>query len=91
MEKRPIKKGNLNLIAIKETERIILLDDIQNYFETEVQPSSKFRMNRKKDTVGYQINFTKYFYKFVPPKDPAVIRKELISLEDEIKKLSKNL
>ena len=48
-------------------------------------------MDRSKDKIGYEINFTKYFYKFTPPRNLENISHELKSLDDEIKHLSKEI
>ena len=37
-----------------------------------------------KTKVGYEINFNRHFYKFVPPRPLAEIDAELKSLESEI-------
>ena len=45
-------------------------------------------MDRSKDKVGYEINFTKYFYKFTPLRTLEDISQDLNSLEREINQLS---
>ena len=40
-------------------------------------------MERDKDKVGYEINFTKYFYKYKPLRSLAEITKDLKDLENE--------
>ena len=34
-------------------------------------------MDRTKDKIGYEINFTKYFYKYVPPRALEDIEKDI--------------
>lgn len=41
--------------------------------------------------VGYEINFNKYFYKYVPPRNPEEIAEEIKALEAETAKLMKEL
>ena len=41
--------------------------------------------------VGYEVNFNKYFYKYTPPRDPEVIAKEIVALEEETGLLMKEL
>ena len=48
-------------------------------------------MDRSKEKVGYEINFTKYFYKFNVLRDPQEIMKDLNSINLEIDNLSKDL
>jgi type I restriction enzyme M protein len=45
-------------------------------------------MDRSKDKIGYEINFTKYFYKFTTLRSLEEISKDLKSLDDEIQQLS---
>ena len=84
------KKGNLKLDPNKrDTERIPLLENVEEYFNREVLPYSKDAwMDRKKDKVGYEINFTKYFYKFEKLRNFEEISNEIISLDKEIFQLS---
>ena len=44
-----------------------------------------------KDKIGYEINFTKYFYKFVPLRPLKEISKDLQNLDSEINHLSKEI
>ena len=57
------KKGEMKPDTTKrDYERIPLKDEILEYFEREVVPYLKDSwLDRKEDTVGYEINFTKYF------------------------------
>ena len=48
-------------------------------------------MNRSKDQIGYEISFTKYFYKFIPLRTIEDISKDLKSIDEEIKKFSLGL
>ena len=45
-------------------------------------------MDRSKDKVGYEINFTKYFYKFTPLRKLEEISNDLEDLEMEITSLT---
>jgi len=44
-------------------------------------------MDRKKDKIGYEINFTKYFYKYVPPRPLEEIEKDIKEVTVEIQEL----
>jgi type I restriction enzyme M protein len=58
--------------------------DIDEYFEREVKPHlPQSYMDREKDTIGYEINFTKYFYKYKPLRSSEEITKDLMDLERE--------
>jgi type I restriction enzyme M protein len=44
-------------------------------------------MDRTKDKVGYEINFNRYFYKYIPPRPLEEIDADLKKAEDEIMRL----
>ncbi len=70
--------------SLRDTERIPLGVDIDEYFEKEVKPHlPNSYMDRTKDTIGYEINFTKYFYKYKPLRSLKEITQELLELEKE--------
>ena len=73
----------------RDNERVPLAENIDEYFEREVKPYSPSSwMDRSKDKIGYEINFTKYFYKFKPIRSLDEISKDLKALDAEIKQLS---
>lgn len=73
----------------RDSERVPLSDSIDDYYDREVKPHLPDSwMDRSKDKVGYEINFTKYFYKFTPLRTLEDISQDLNLLEDEIKQLS---
>jgi type I restriction enzyme M protein len=70
--------------SLRDIERIPLGVDIDEYFEKEVKPHlPNSWMDRNKDTIGYEINFTKYFYQYKPLRPLEDITKELLELEKE--------
>ena len=73
----------------RDSERVPLSDSIDDYYDREVKPHLLDSwMDRSKDKVGYEINFTKYFYKFTPLRTLEDISQDLNSLEREINQLS---
>ena len=80
------KKGNPKPNSKKrDYERVPLDQDIDDYFKREVKPHlPNSWMNRKKDKVGYEINFTKYFYKYKPLRLLEDITNDLLKLDKEI-------
>jgi len=75
---------------LRDSEKIPLKEDIKEYFEKEVIPYySDAWMDRKKDKIGYELNFTKYFYKYVPPRALKDIELEIKKVTGEIQKLIK--
>ena len=84
------KKGNPKTDTSKrDTERVPLSENIEDYYESEVRPHlSDSWMDRSKDKVGYEINFTKYFYRFTSLRSLDEISSDLKNLNDEIQELS---
>lgn len=71
--------------SLRDTENVPLQEDITEYFNREVLPFAQDAwIEEKKSVVGYEIPFTRYFYKYQAPKPSSQIM-------DEIKELEKNL
>ena len=87
------KKGNPVLDTQKrDYERVPLVDDIDEYFDREVKPHLPDAwMDRNKDKIGYEINFTKYFYKYEPLRPLEDIKADILALEDETEGLLKEI
>ena len=87
---RPVtdKKGNLKPDTSKrDTESIPLKGDIQAYFEREVLPHVPDAwIDHSKTKVGYEIPFTRHFYKFTPLRPSEEIMAEIKALEQKIAK-----
>nr|AAU83512.1 type I site-specific restriction-modification system methylation subunit [uncultured archaeon GZfos29E12] len=83
------KKGNkLPDPNLRDSEKIPLKQDIEKYFDREVKPYyPDALMDRKKDKVGYEINFTKYFYVYKPPRPLEEIEKDIKEVIEEIQEL----
>ena len=72
----------------KDTENIPLNEDVDEYFRREVLPYlPNAEMNRKKDRVGYEIPFNRYFYKYKPPRDLKEINNDLKVVTKEVLRL----
>lgn len=75
---------------LRDSEKIQLKQDIEKYFEKEVKPYYPDAwMDRSKDKTGYEINFTQYFYKYVPPRSLDDIEKDIKKVTAEIQELIK--
>ena len=87
------KKGNPKPNTKKrDYERVPLEQDIDDYYEREVKPHlPNSWMDRNKDKVGYEINFTKYFYKYKPLRSLEDITKDLLKLDEEIEGTMKEI
>jgi type I restriction enzyme M protein len=72
----------------KDTEQIPLDEDIDAYFKREVLPHiPNATMDRKKDRIGYEIPFNRYFYEYVPPRSLDEIDDDLQSVTKDILQL----
>lgn len=92
---RPLRDENGALIlkrgktqpdaALRDTENVPLTEDIHAYFEREVLPFAPDAwIDEKKSKVGYEIPFTRYFYKYEAPRPSAEIMAEILELEKEL-------
>ena len=72
---RPLRDEEGNLVlkkgkkqpdtSLRDTENVPLKEDIKEYFEREVRPFAPDAwVDEKKSKVGYEIPFTRYFYKY---------------------------
>ena len=73
-------------------EIIPLNDDINAYFEKNVLPYNRNAfMDRSKDKIGYEVPFTRLFYKFEQPQSSDEIFAEIKKLGNEEAELMKAL
>ena len=78
--------------SLRDYEKVPLNENIDEYFEREVKPHVPDAwMDRSKDKVGYEISFTKYFYKYTPLRPLEDIRADILSLEEETEGLLKEI
>jgi len=69
---------------LKDFEKVPMKESIKDYFKREVLPFAPDAWyDDKKMKVGYEISFTKYFYKHEPLRDLADIEKDIMLLEKE--------
>lgn len=77
---------------LRDTENIPLTEDVQTYFEREVLPfASDAWIDESKTKIGYEIPFTRYFYKYTPPRKSEDIMAEIMTLESELDALLKGV
>ena len=92
---RPLRDENGELIlkngkkqpdtSLRDTENVPLTENIQDYFKREVLPFAPDAwIDEKKSKVGYEIPFTRYFYKYEAPQPSAEIMAEILELEKEL-------
>ncbi len=71
--------------SLRDTENVPLSEDVQTYFEREVQPHVPDAwIDHEKTKVGYEIPFNRHFYVFTPPRPLEVIDAELKQVTDRI-------
>ena len=76
----------------RDYERVPLTESVEHYYEREVRPHlSDSWLDRRKDKIGYEINFSKYFYKFTPLRSLEEIASDLKIIDEEIEQLSMEL
>ena len=68
----------------RDRENIPLSEDIEMYFEKEIKPFVPDAwIDYEKTRIGYEINFTKYFYKYQKLRNLADIKADIRALEQE--------
>jgi type I restriction enzyme M protein len=71
--------------SLRDYENIPLKEDIEAYFNREVQPHVPDAwIDHSKTKVGYTINFTRYFYEYQPLRSTAEIRADIKALKQEM-------
>lgn len=77
---------------LRDTENVPLKEDITKYMEREVLPHvPEAWVDESKTKVGYEIPFTRHFYKYTPIRSSDVIMEDMKSLESRITEKLKNL
>ena len=70
---------------LRDRENVPLKEDIQAYFDREVKPYvPDARVDFSKTKVGYEIPFSRHFYKYVHPRP-------LEEIDTDLKKLGKEI
>jgi type I restriction enzyme M protein len=78
--------------SLRDTENIPLKEDIQAYMKREVLPHVPDAwVDESKTNVGYEINFTKYFYQYKPLRSLEEIKADIMALEQETDGLIKEV
>ena len=83
-----LKKGKPKAdTSLRDTEDIPLTEDIDQYFEREIKPfNQEAWIDKKKTKVGYEIPFTRLFYKYEAPEKSEDIAKRISEIEARIVK-----
>lgn len=88
-----LKKGKPQAVkGASDSEIIPLSENIDEYIAKNVLPYNPLAFaDRKKDKVGYEIPFTRLFYKFTAPQSSEDIFADIKALEEEETTLMKEL
>lgn len=85
---------------LRDTENVPLGVDINEYFDKEVKPfvadawineTVRDKTDNQIGKVGYEIPFTRYFYKYTPPRSLEDIETDIEKTENELLDLLKQL
>lgn len=81
-----LKKGKpVADTSLRDTENVPLTEDIEEYFKREVLPFAPDAwIDESKTKIGYEIPFTRYFYKYEAPRSSAEIMAEIMDLQTKL-------
>ena len=87
------KKGNPKPdSSLRDTENIPLTMSFGEYMQKEVLPHVPDAwIDDSKTNIGYEVNFTKYFYQYKPLRSLEEIRKDILAIEQETDGLLKEV
>lgn len=90
---RKNKKGEyISNKELTDTENIPLQETIEDYMNREVIPFAKYAyIDESKTKIGYEISFTKYFYKYQEPRKTEDIMNEILELDKKLDGVLKEL
>ena len=71
--------------SLRDTENVPLAENIKEFVKREVLPYAPDAwIDEKKSKIGYEIPFTRVFYKYVAPRPSKVIMKEILELDQTL-------
>lgn len=83
----PVSDGKSGFEAdagLRDTENVPLKEEVSKYFEREVLPhAADAWIDESKTQIGYEISFTKYFYRYTPLRSLEEITRDILQLERE--------
>ena len=87
------KKGDFIVDkSLTDTEIIPLNENADEYIEREVKPFANYAyIDDSKTKIGYEISFTKYFYKYQEPRKTEDIINEILELDKKLDGVLKEL
>jgi type I restriction enzyme M protein len=71
--------------SLRDYENVPLKEDVEEYFKREVLPHGPDAwIEHSKTKIGYEINFTRYFYEYTPLRPTSEIRADILKLKDQM-------
>src|SRR5690606_41946084 len=68
----------------KDADGVLVPQTIEVYFQEEVKPHlPEAWIDHSKNKIGYEINFTKYFYEFKSLRPLSEIKADILALEEK--------
>lgn len=90
-----IKDAKGNLVpdpSLRDYENVSLTEDVDVYFHREVKPHLVDAwIDHSKTKIGYEINFTRYFYQYKPLRSLEAICSDIMALEAETEGMIKDV
>lgn len=78
--------------SLRDYEYVPLKEEIETYFEREVRPHVQDAwVDHEKTVRGYEISFTKYFYRYESLRSLEAIRADILALEAETEGLLRQI
>jgi len=75
---------------LRDNENVPLVEDIDTYVQREVVPHVPDAwVDETKTKIGYELPFTRHFYKYAPPRTVAEIDADIDTVETEIQQVLK--
>ncbi|MCK9292280.1 MAG: SAM-dependent methyltransferase, partial [Bacteroidales bacterium] len=76
----------------KDANGNLVSQTIEEYFDEEVKPHlPRAWLDHSKTKIGYEMNFTKYFYEFKPLRPLAEIKADILALEEKTLEMGKTV
>jgi type I restriction enzyme M protein len=81
---------------LRDTESVPLAEEVQAFFDREVKPhvleawidtGKRDEKDGEVGVVGYEINFNRYFYRYVPPRPLEEIEADIRGIESDIMRM----
>ena len=82
------RKGFVPDPDLRDNENVLLTESIDAYMQREVLPHVPDAwVDHTKTRIGYEIPFTRHFYRYQPPRSVAEIDTDIAAVEEEIQKV----